>query len=80
MKTNKFVKVIKTETTQLVDLIKQTDTSDQLRIVIKSIKKQENGHPTTMASHLQDAFWYHDLQRDFQKQKNWVLKIIYSYD
>lgn len=64
--------------TTLKNQIENAKTSQELEMVINSIEKQENGNKTQIARHLDDAFWYVELN-DVSKQKNWMIKILNFY-
>lgn len=63
----------------LINSIKSAKTSDELKNIVNSIPKQENGHKTQLAGHLIDAFWYTDMQDDINKQKLFMIKVVCFY-
>ena len=62
----------------LLQKISNTTTEEQLRRVIHNIPTQQNGHPTSLARHLGNVFWYADL-KTFNMKKNYAINILSSY-
>lgn len=54
-------------------------TTEDLQTAVRSIKKQENGFKNSLARHLDDAFWYCNMENNFELQQKWMIKVTYSY-
>jgi len=63
---------------ELVTKIENASTTAELETIVESIPLQKNGHRTAMARHLDDTFWYINLD-NVQKQKDNLLRILKSY-
>ena len=65
--------------TTLETKISNAQTSNELQTLTDSIKRQDNGFRNSLANHLQNAFWYHNLIDDLQAQKDFMLRVCGSY-
>lgn len=52
----------------------------ELKEIVSNIPKQKNGERTAMARHLDNAFWYIDLDNDIPKIKEFMFGVIKQYE
>ena len=56
----------------LANKIQNAISTEELKMIVREMPKQENGHRSELASMLGDTFWYIDLDT-VEKQKAFML-------